>query len=345
MIGRQLVSIQYLRAVAAGLVVFFHCRDQFPGFRQAIDSNVGTAGVDLFFVISGFIMVVITTERETTPGQFMLRRLVRVAPIYWFFTTLIAAAALAVPFLFRDTEVSTEHYLKSMLFWPHQSDHDPDFLAQMNPLVKVGWTLNFEMFFYAVFALALFLPRRFRVAGGIVALSLLVLYGHTVGIGSHVLRFYAEPIVLEFCFGMLIGWAFTRSRPVPAPWALLLVAAGVALYFVIPAGTQRVIHYGIGSALIVAGTIALEPAMKRLRLPLLVGDASYSVYLGHLYPIVALRILWTHAHLGTTGLGWALLFLAVGFPAGIACGVLAYTFVERPMLEFCHALLRRPRVA
>jgi len=327
---KTLISIQYLRAVAVGLVLFFHCRDQFPGFT-AILPGIGAGGVDLFFVISGFIMVTITAERETSPAQFMLRRIIRIAPLYWFFTSAVAAAALVAPTLFRDTLVTPGHYVLSLLFIPHD---DHVVRTMMSPLLKVGWTLNYEMFFYLCFSLSMLIPR-WRVPICVAGISVLVLLGRLLPLEGAA-RFYTDPIMLEFCFGMILGWAYTSGQKASVPWATALVLIGIVLCFVIPVETRRTVHYGIGAAMIVAGGLSLERFVPKLRIPLLLGDASYSIYLAHLYPIVALRIVWERIGMPTEGLSAALLFSLLGIPLGLAVGVAAHLLVERPMLAFFH---------
>ena len=120
----------------------------------------GQAGVDIFFVISGFIMWVTTHDRPTTPLRFMTNRIVRIVPLYWLITLAVAAMAFAVPSLFRGVVLTPEHVIKSLLFIPH---YYPGMPTRVWPLLLPGWTLNYEMVFYLVFAIALLLPRRLMI--------------------------------------------------------------------------------------------------------------------------------------------------------------------------------------
>jgi len=348
---KGLVSIQYLRAVAVALVLFYHCREQFEGFSAAIPIKVGAAGVDLFFVISGFIMVVIT-NRNMGPGEFLARRFLRIAPIYWFYTSLVAIGVIALPALFRDTRFTAGHYLQSLFFIPHPDPIDPDlssareFFKTMSPLVKIGWTLNYEMFFYVVFAGTLLLAQRYRAFLVAALLTAFVLAGHYLRFDAPILRFYASSIVLEFCAGAVIGHLYANTewlKLMPRPLSLALVVLGFAAMLLIPHESPRIIRFGIGAAFIVFGAVAYEsrgtvPQSKAFRL---IGDASYSIYLAHLYPIVALRILWERFDLGVAGLGWAVVFAAIGIPLGILSGITSYAFLERPMIDVAHRLMRR----
>jgi len=98
----EVLSVQYLRAVAALLIVFHHAR-QFPGFEAAVGTTVGNTGVDIFFVISGFVMAV-TAGRAGYPAlRFLERQILRFVPLYWSMTVLTALLLLVAPDLFRDT--------------------------------------------------------------------------------------------------------------------------------------------------------------------------------------------------------------------------------------------------
>src|SRR6266567_3039596 len=165
-------SIQYLRAVAATMVVYHHARDRLPGFSEAFPSPIGQAGVDLFFVISGFIMVVTTWSKPVSPGVFMLRRVIRIAPTYWIYTTLLAFFILVFPSVLK-LEVTPAHYLYSLLFIPHVSPLD----NSVSPLLQLGWTLNYEMFFYCVFAVTLITSAAYRVVVVTLMLTGLIVAG------------------------------------------------------------------------------------------------------------------------------------------------------------------------
>jgi exopolysaccharide production protein ExoZ len=143
-------SIQYLRAVAAVMVPYHHARARLPGIYEVLPNPLGGAGVDLFFVISGFIMVITTAGRGSRPGDFMLRRIARIVPSYWFYTTALALFIVAMPGVL-NLSVTLPHYLESIFFVPHVSrDNQLSFCTgerSLQPLLQPGWTLNFEMFF------------------------------------------------------------------------------------------------------------------------------------------------------------------------------------------------------
>ncbi len=341
----EFVSVQYLRALAASLVVFYHATGQFAGFEAALPREYGAAGVDLFFVISGFIMVAITDARPTTAPLFLLRRALRIWPIYAVYTTVTAAAILLAPSLFRDSIFTAKHYLLSLAFIVHPDPLDP---GTVSPMLKIGWTLNFEMFFYVLFALCLWLGGRHKVALLGAIMALLVVAGR-VGHPGAVPAFYTDPIILEFLFGAAIGVWFTRpkSRVPSNAAAVCLIALGAGLCVLLPLELDRTVRSGISCALILVGALALERngAIGTWRLPRLVGDASYSLYLTHLYTVVALRIVWLKFHLPGGGLSPTLIFLGLSLTGAILVGIASYWALERPMIAWSHRFVAslRPR--
>ena len=148
----QLVSIQYLRATAALLVVVFHCAVHLRRMELPADGLAWMAsGVDVFFVISGLIMWVTTAARPVGPGPFLLRRAARIVPLYWLLTSVMVAATLLVPNLRRTAQFDIAHVTASYLFvpWLHPG------LQEVMPILVPGWTLNHEVVFYGLFGLSL----------------------------------------------------------------------------------------------------------------------------------------------------------------------------------------------
>ena len=151
-------SIHYLRGLAALLVVFHHGVLQFPGLRDRYAHfEFGQAGVDIFFVISGFVIYLASIEGRIRPGEFVKRRIVRIVPLYWVATLALVAAAVCAPQLFATTVVTPQNVGQSLLFIPSYSAAFPD---QIWPVLVPGWSLNYEMFFYGLFALGLMSGAR-----------------------------------------------------------------------------------------------------------------------------------------------------------------------------------------
>ncbi len=249
----KLLSIQYLRAFAAFAVVIFHA--QALTYGKAL--VVGSAGVDVFFVISGFVMWSVTAYRTQTPADFLLNRIIRIVPMYWFVTLSFIFAAITFPSLFPRLVVSTGHTFASLLFVPMRSPSN----GEIWPVVVPGWTLNCEIFFYAIFALALFLENTKRLIFLTAAFFALVLVGRIYTGNSPLIIFYTDPILLEFPSGILLGRAFEQDRLPWLRWGYVALAVGLLLFLVsarFEIESPRVVVWGIPAFLLVAGVVIIE---------------------------------------------------------------------------------------
>lgn len=331
-------SIQYLRGLAALGVLVFHVAERAGGAF-----GPGAAGVDVFFVISGFIMWTVT-QRETTPSQFLVRRLQRIAPLYWGVTLLVVVVALAAPAAFPAMSPTPGQVTRSLLFIPYR---DPEGLIA--PLVIPGWTLNYEMFFYVLFALTLLAPVRLRpwlltaVLAGLVAARPL---GPTA---DPLWATYTNPLLLEFAAGVWLGKAWSQGwRPTLLASGAMLVAGVLGFIMVAFSGVDvepaRALLWGVPALLIVAGAIGLERRGMAPALPVLhrVGDASYSLYLIH-----GLAISATVRGLAMVGLSSPPMILVCGLVVGVGAGLLVYRLVEQPLTRLLMPRKRRlaPRPA
>lgn len=329
-------GIQALRFVAALLVVVMHST-HYAAERLVKDTpffSPGAAGVDIFFVISGFVMIISSQplwSRADGWKQFGLRRIARIVPLYWALLTLKVATLLLAPAVLRVTDITPWAVISSYLFLP-SFNHD----GEIAPILFVGWTLNFEMFFYLLLVIALkFRVDAFKLVGGVFAVLCLMALLRAPGWPAA--AFYFDTIVLEFGFGMLIaravlaGW--TLSRPVAIGLLLAGFAALLPAWDTVPV-LMRPIVWGIPAAMIVAATACLNDPIGR-RLPtwlLLLGNASYALYLVHpliapLSPSLLAKLGWPNAWLS----------VALSVLSSIILALFVYRFAERPMTE----LLRR----
>jgi exopolysaccharide production protein ExoZ len=182
-------AIQYLRAVAALLVVFHHALNQFPEIATRIPIDTGASGVDVFFVISGFVMTYTTRTNEYRPAGFLLRRAVRIIPLYWSMTLFVAALLLVAPTFVRHSKFSFEDLFLSLLFIPHANAGEPDSLS---PMVKLGWTLNYEAFFYVVFAAVIALSGLRRTAALATVFFMFIVGADFFHVTAAPVRFWAD---------------------------------------------------------------------------------------------------------------------------------------------------------
>jgi len=275
---------------AAYGVVLFHTSRFLRGNQATVDVPdivVGAAGVDLFFVISGFVMVYVAKPHDT-PGQFMLRRFIRIAPLYWLATLAVIATVWIIPWFFQDADLSWPSVLKSLAFIPAYNS-----VGFVEPVLFLGWTLNFEMVFYAIFACSLLLPVSYRLIGIIAGITALWASATLIGTGAAA-EFFSNAIIFEFVFGCLIATVVVNdavrnylSRPLGAALAM----TGVAGFVLIPIApdfiqeAHRLFKYGVPAALIVSGLVIIEMTSKEpLSLPLQsLGNSSYSAYLLHAF--------------------------------------------------------------
>ncbi|WP_203099592.1 acyltransferase family protein [Skermanella rosea] len=326
-----------MRAFAALLVVFHHARYQITDFEVFYTGGVwlfGQAGVDIFFVISGFIMWVTTSLRPTAPGDFLRNRIVRIVPMYWLVTLAVAAAALLLPNLFRAVELTPEHVLKSLFFIPHFYPAAPN---RIWPLLIPGWTLNYEMFFYLIFAAALFLPRSLIIPAISALFAAISVIGLVVPFEDPVLIFFADSIIMEFVAGMLIGRLYLEGRLALPAWAALSAIAVGLVWMValtpweIP--ETRLLVWGIPAVLTVVGCLSLEfrDAIRKNGLLTLLGDASYSVYLTHILTLGVVRTAWNRLGLVEQDAAAAWIFMAAAIVISAAAGIAAYFLLEAPI--------------
>ena len=307
---KSLVSVQYLRALAALAVVAFHSG------RATI---LGQAGVDIFFVISGFIMWMVTAK-PVEPAQFLWHRVVRVVPLYWI-ATLVMAVHRSSPL--SDT-------VRSLLFWPYR-----DASGDLWPVLVQGWTLNFEMFFYLLFAATLMMPRRLQLLSLTAVLLSLGVIGIVFQPHEAELHVYTSPLLIEFLAGVWLSEIVQRGRIPGVKIAVAMLFVGL-LGFVVSLREPtpelwRFILWGGPSLLVVAGAICIElgrgmPTIKSLKL---LGDGSYSIYLFHPFILRTVATPLTRFP--------ALIGIAAVLAAGAAVGMVAFYVLERPLL----VLLRR----
>jgi peptidoglycan/LPS O-acetylase OafA/YrhL len=299
---RKLTSLQILRGLAAACVVLYHTVGTARAYGHPVHilsplQGWGDCGVDVFFVISGFVMVYTQWgPRPSTPLRFFWHRWLRIAPLYWVLT--LAYVALA--------HISKPGWVIASLFFGAHP------LCHTDPVLFVGWSLEWEMLFYAVFALSLLIGnQRVRLIVACVATTVAVL-----ALGSL--------SALEFVLGMLVGWLVCGSERKPAALAASLVG-GAALFATIVLRPPIHIWYGLPASLLVYG-LAVHRQWRTGVLSRL-GDASYSLYLVQVFTIPAFYKLATK--LGVVAAGDV---LALGCLAGsLLVGYAVHRWLEAPM--------------
>src|SRR5260221_1893104 len=331
----MLVHIQILRFIAAVSVIAFHALGVAPdGFKVAESPisfvmSYGGRGVDLFFVISGFIIFYSTDPATLTAEEFLRRRVERIVPLYFLVIIAVTILAMAVPATF-DTPgwYTARHILKSLAFVA--------FTDGEMPVVYVGWSLEYEMYFYLAVAL-LMAASRDAWRNIVVIFSALAIVGRIPGVepalGNY--AFFVDPIILEFVLGVIVGRVFVTGR---VDWPMPVAAACAIAAVLLTDPTQRVIVSGIPSALLVMAAAFFSPKRTQTSRPerelAPFGDASYSIYLAQVETV---------SLAGTTVAGLIpsippLLLFGVTSAIVFAFGLLLNIAIERPLLRLSRRL-------
>jgi peptidoglycan/LPS O-acetylase OafA/YrhL len=304
--------VQVLRAVACLLVVAYHAVIFRPGAVHSWPN--GATGVDLFFVISGYVMVVSSRRLAIRPDGwrvFLTRRVRRIVPLYWLLTTIKYALCVAAPSMTPHSRPTAWNFVASLLFIP---THDQ--FGTVRPVLPVGWTLNYEMLFYGLFAAAL--AMRVNPLWATPFLAGLAVAGFWQDAAWPAVFSLANGMVLEFAAGMAVASMPWRIPARAASWTLL--AGFVLLLAIPPAGHWRFLAWGCPAAAILAASLALESRVGS-DVPdwlVAVGDASYAIYLVHPFIVSPLAAY-------SSGIA------AATVPASIVAGLAVHRIIDTKM--------------
>ena len=258
-------SLEFLRFIAALSVVCFHV----PVLEM------GNFGVDVFFIISGYVMMISTARHS---DQFLLKRIIRIVPTYWIVTVAVFGLALAMPSVLGSTSADVGQLAKSLLFIPFDKGGLGHF-----PLLTVGWTLNYEMYFYLLFFAGCLISHRYRAliaAGILIGLSLIfsTQNGFLAGV-------YSNSIILEFAYGMLLYAAMVeRDRRVSIGLALIILV-GLASHGTLD---QRAVMRGLPAIVTVLVFMKLLEGRWQPPFAAELGAISYALYVVHPFPLGAI---------------------------------------------------------
>lgn len=339
----NLTGLQILRAVAALLVVCHHTlKESRPLFDNHIPPPLivmGASGVDIFFVISGFIMYYTNHDRfgrANASSDFFVRRLIRIVPLYWLCTLVIVLAHFCG--LYRHMQFTSLSVGLSLLFLPNS-----------HMVIGFGWTLNYEMYFYSVLAIWLLVGTTGAgIWGTLCSIPLIMILIRFLP-PSSARYFLGNPILLEFCFGFAVAAAYTRgyipewlSRP-----ALLIGIVGLILGSFGPRigldPAIRFLFWGVPAVvLLLSALFVRRPETYVGKSMIAIGDASYSLYLTHTFVMITYAsILKTRVLIGVPGPVCVLIPILVS----VFVGLTAYRVIERPMNERLRIWWRTSRSA
>jgi peptidoglycan/LPS O-acetylase OafA/YrhL len=349
----MLNSIQLLRAFAALSVVLNH----YASYAFGID--VGGFGVDIFFIISGFIIAYIVSKDV---NNFLIKRIIRIVPLYMIATLMMTGVILLFPNLVNSTNISFSTIIKSLLFIP---------LENSSPILKQGWTLNFEMFFYLIMGICILFINRGKILKrylSIICVVILLIFMsllNLINIDNYILSFYQNGLLLEFIYGLLLyqGYVYCGRRFAlhytilpPPPRTKIhynLISKSIILIsllylflsdiYGIQISKNRNINYGIPCLMLVIGVLGLENYINKnsllIRLGIELGNASYAMYLFHPFVIYFFqRIIFHKINLILPGIG--LLKLIISLFMTIFVSILIYRLVDKPIQNILRHIIK-----
>lgn len=347
--SRALNGLQIMRGIAASLVLWHHCLEEskyvsYAGAPPEWLIRIGAAGVDIFFVISGFIMMYtnFANGKEClTPTQFVKRRFLRIYPLYWVCCCLVLG--LRAFGLFSAAQIAPDYLLNSLLLLPLRS----------HLLLGPAWTLVFEIYFYLLFAVAL----RSRAASwtlvGTTALITLIYLAAPWAPTQELSKFLQSELPFEFCFGLVLGYLATRDNiSIPrifryawAPASLIAIVLTSVLPSPSTAGlattSQRLLVWGIPASFIILAAASWRPSLRTAlaRAALLLGDASYAIYLTHAFAMISYAVLLRKVPFLTSLNQWPV--TTAVFFAALVLGVVTHLTIEKALTRLTHRRFAR----
>ena len=315
-------NLQCLRAFAAINVVYFHTllASESYGKSASILSIIGTwgqNGVDIFFVLSGFVMIHTQIQKPKKIHEFYFSRLNRIVPIYWLITLFIVLIYFLLPDIFRNLTLDIKKIISSLFFTSH-------IVTGTFPIISVGWTLEWEMLFYFIFGLSLFLKDIRKI------IILIFLFMLLIFVLSQTL------LIFEFFLGVLIGYTFNKVKFNEINGLIILIIGIILLLLSINSGfdpqkyllvagfkLDRFFIWGIPSAFIILGAVYYRQISNSFLIYL--GDASYSIYLVQVLtiPFFYKFLTYFNIEINSNFLTILCLFLSVSF------GCFFYSLIEK----------------
>ena len=324
-------SIQALRGLSTLFIILEHVRFL----------NCGAFGVDIFFCISGF-MIMFSTHKSS--ACFLRKRLIRILPLYYLMTFGTYFLLLLFPSMFAQSTAKPEFLIKSLLFIPFDIGN-----GILQPIMRIGWTVNCEIFFYLIFFIALHISHRYRglisslMLGGIVLVTALL--PASVTESCPFLRFYGDSVMLEFVLGILCYYAargiyaLFQANRIPRMVSILSLCIAACIFVLLVAtkpginilGYRRFVFWGIPAMLMVLLVFTAGLWLKMPRLFVRLGDMSFSIYLMHYYPVMFLdRKIFDFS----TGTPYAVLGVLISVAISILLAYVSWIVVEKKVTKW-----------
>lgn len=348
--NNNLQTIQWLRGIAALLVTLVHGSNEvnkiFPSSLIFIPHNF-VIGVDLFFIISGFIMVYTTRKYEKgwqSSLLFIKKRFIRVVPIYWLYSLLAIFSVTLLSKYMSNPAVDIGHIVKSLFFIP---EYYPN-TDSIQPILRVGWTLNYEMYFYALFSLSLLITSKYRVV--LTSAFFLFIFFLSLTSDNVLARFYSNNIIFEFILGMLIAKIFSNEKLkflfIGYRSFILFFSLSVISYSILVGGNDvndigcRGLQFGIPAAALFISFLSLDSIIAKgisasnilFNVMSSLGDSSYTQYLAHMFCIVGMNVIVKKLFAIDAAYAWPYFIAVIIFT--ILISHMLYLFIEKKVVLY-----------
>lgn len=326
-------SIQALRGIAALFIVLEHI--QFL--------NCGAFAVDIFFCISGF-MIMFSTHNDTK--NFLGKRLVRILPLYYLMTLGTFLFLVLFPDMFHQSKANPVFLLKSLLFIPFDIGD-----GVIQPLMRVGWTINCEIVFYLLFFVALKISHKYR---GLICSVFLLLLTAAAWLFPELcvpLSFYGNPVMLEFIYGIILYYAAEKLYRLHQSSALPRIGLHISISGIVGCflwllitkpdinilGLRRPIVWGLPATAIVLFTFLVGLYIRRIpAVAVQLGNASFSLYMMHYYPVMLLdRMIFDFSSCSP----YAFLGVAAAIAVSVSLALVSREFLEKRLTRFLYGHL------
>jgi len=335
----KIYNIQALRGIAVLFVVLYHIiaieTKYNPSYIVMFDFfKIGNIGVDIFFIISGFIMVTVTKNYFKDRNKFykfMYLRFTRIYPLYWFYTILLLPILFVKPEWINSSQDGNVNILSSILLFP----------TETLPLIMVGWSLIHEIYFYIIFGLFLLLIDRSKLIKYVFIWLLIIIISNIFSdYSSPLIKLIINPLTVEFMAGVLLGIYYLNNSHNIRFSKVLLFISFLSLLFISYLhesieiqGWNRIIIFGMPSFLIILFSIEVEKqGFIFNKYLILIGDASYSIYLSHLLTLnVVAKVFNIFLYENYI---FELFMIIAMITIALAWGLISYKYIETPIINF-----------